>query len=184
MEERQERRLIDDARAGDRTAFASLVDHYWGRLFRWLLRLTHHREVSEDLTQEALLRAWRGLDSFRPGTSFRAWLFGIARHALIDSRRGPRGQEPEPLPEQIGGRDPGPVQNALARESDDVLRRACDRLPEHYRSAFLLWSQEQLSFAEVGQVLDLPEATARWRVFKARLLLLSNLENYLDRKKP
>ena len=62
-----------------------------------------------------------------------------------------------------------------------LLQQACDRVPDTYRAAFLLWSQQHLSFAEVAAALEITETTARWRVFKARAFLLEQLEPYLDR---
>jgi RNA polymerase sigma-70 factor (ECF subfamily) len=172
------------AQAGDRQAYAALVERYRGRVWGWLVRLTGDPELADDVTQEALLKAWKALGSFLPGASFRAWLFGIARHALVDARRGPRGVAPRPLPESLAGREPPPDQAAVEREGEALLLDACAALPEHFRAPFLLWAQEELSFAEVAEALGLAEPTARWRVFKARLLLVERLGKYLDRKVP
>jgi RNA polymerase sigma-70 factor (ECF subfamily) len=179
-----EQQEIQRAQAGDSHAFAALVDRHWGRVFRWLVSLTRHDQLAEDLTQEAFLRAWRALPTFQPGASFRTWLFGMARNSLIDSKRGPRGTPTRPLADTLASNEPGPVEVALEREGRSLLHDACGRLPEHFRSAFLLWAQEELSFAEVAAALGITEATARWRVFKARLLLVAQLESYLDGKKP
>jgi RNA polymerase sigma-70 factor (ECF subfamily) len=72
----------------------------------------------------------------------------------------------------------------LGREAENLLQQACARLPAHFQEAFLLWSQDDLSFAEIALALGLTEETARWRVFKARLLLLRLLSRYLDGKTP
>ena len=71
------------AQAGDRQAFARLVDAYWDRLFRWLFHLTRDRHRAEDLTQETFLKALAALDSFRAGSNFRAWLFRIYVRARL-----------------------------------------------------------------------------------------------------
>jgi RNA polymerase sigma-70 factor (ECF subfamily) len=180
VQQAQEDDWIVRAQQGDRQAFMALVERYWGRVQRWLAGLSRCRHTAEDLAQEAFLKAWSHLASFRPGTSFRAWLFRIAANAFIDSRRGPRGRPPRPLPPALGAREPGPVAVALGRECQARLDEACTRLPTPLRAAFLLRTQEDLSFAEIGQALGITEETARWRLFKARQRLLRELGEYLD----
>jgi RNA polymerase sigma-70 factor (ECF subfamily) len=180
VEARPESETIRRAVAGDRTAFGELVDRYWGRLYGWLRTLSGNAHEAEDWTQEAFLRAWRQLPTFRDGADFRVWLFGIARHAFIDSRRGPRGNPMRPLSGHVADRGTDPptvaVENELAvRFADAVLL-----LPEPYRAAFLLWHREALSFAEIAEVCGVTEPTARWRVFKARHQLAELLADHLD----
>jgi RNA polymerase sigma-70 factor (ECF subfamily) len=178
-----EKQVIELAsRAGDRQAFAALAERYWSPVFRWLFGLTRDSHLAEDLTQEAFFRAWRGLPSFDRSASFRAWLFSIARNCLIDKRRGPRGMLFQVLPLALAGATPGPEALALDRESQVLFRQACRRLPDHFQEAFLLWAQNDMSFAEIAQALSITEQTARWRVFKARLRLVKELGSYLDRK--
>jgi RNA polymerase sigma-70 factor (ECF subfamily) len=180
----EEQLQVQQAQAGDRQAYAALVERYWARVFRWLFGLTRREQLAEDLTQEAFLKAWKSLRSFQIGASFRAWLFRIARNCLIDSQRGPRGAASQPLPAGVADRNAGPVEVALEHEGQDLLAAACRRLPVHFQQAYLLWAEDELSFAEIAQALDTTEETARLRVFKARLFLVGVLGCYLDRKKP
>lgn len=181
MQPEDERQAIERAaRAGDRQAFAALVDCHWGPVYRWLAGLTRNEHLAEDLTQEAFLKAWRGLGTFQPGASFRVWLFSIARHCWIDRQRGPRGAITTGLSEHMATTVPGPAESIVEREGKALFQQACAALPEHLQAAFLLWAQNDMAFADVAQVLGITEATARWRVFKARLILLRELGNYLD----
>jgi RNA polymerase sigma-70 factor (ECF subfamily) len=179
----EEQEWLDRARDGDRQAFAALVDRYWVRIYRHLYGLTQHRQTAEDLTQEAFLKAWRALPGFRGDCSFRPWLFHIARNCLLDSRRaaGRKGVVVH-VPEMAASSEAGPVATALAHEGESLFQQACGRLPIGLRSAFLLWSQEGLSHAQIAEALGITEETARWRVCKARHLLLGNLGSYLDRE--
>jgi RNA polymerase sigma-70 factor, ECF subfamily len=180
VDEREEAQLLQLAIAGDRPAFAALVDRYWERVFHWLHSLTRDPHLAEDLTQEAFLRALRALDTFILGSSFRGWLFRIAQNAWIDQNRV-RRPEIQTLSPLLSIRAASPHEEVVEREGRHLLQEACDRLPDTYRAAFLLWSHHDLSFAEIATVVGTTEATARWRVFKARVFLVKQLQSYLDR---
>jgi RNA polymerase sigma-70 factor (ECF subfamily) len=174
--------LVRRTLAGDREAFAILVERFWLRIYRWLAALTHQAQLAEDLTQEAFMKAWRSLPTYRPGSRFLAWLFAIARNTWIDHCRGSRPAPAEPLTEELPARDESPEEAALVQEGRSLLGQACAGLPTLFREAYLLWSLEDLGFEEIARVLRINKATARWRVFKARSLLLARLGPYLDRE--
>ena len=182
MDQVLEHQWISQAQAGDRQAFAALVDLYWSRIYRWLYGLTGNTHTAEDLTQDAFLKAWSALPTFQGDVGFKAWLFRIAGNNLIDSRRGPRGKATEALPDSLAAHEQGPVATVLSQESQTLVQEACTRLPTKLKAAFLLRTQEELSFEEIGQILGVTEETIRWRVFKARNLLLNELKHYLDEK--
>src|SRR5262249_46496287 len=138
VDQEPEQQWIRQAQAGDRQAFASLVNQYWPRIYRWLYGLTSNTHSAEDLTQDVFLKAWSALPTFQGTVGFRAWLFRIANNNLIDSRRGPRGTKPEALPDSLAGREPGPVATVLSQESQIVVQEACTRLPAKLKTAFLL----------------------------------------------
>src|SRR5262249_21814325 len=137
----EEHQLVRAAQRGDRQASAALVERYWDRLHRWLVHLTHDRHAAEDLTQETFLKALGHLQSFRPGTNFRAWLFRIAHNSFLNQRRGP-GPARQPFPEQVPDPDEGPEEQAQSRESLQMLARAVQKLPTEFRAAFLLRVEE------------------------------------------
>jgi len=179
----EEHELIRDAQRGDRRAFTVLIERYWDRLYRWLYHLTHDRHAAEDLAQETFLKAFAGLNKFRADTNFRAWLFRIGHNNFVNSRRV-AARTRQPVPDDLPSHDEGPVEQALSREALDLLAQAVGRLPSEFRAAFLLRVEQGLSFREIAGVLDTTEETARWRVFKARQKLLSELAPLLDREKP
>jgi RNA polymerase sigma-70 factor (ECF subfamily) len=174
--------LIQQAQAGDRQAFARLAEHYWDPLYRWLYRLTHNQHGAEDLAQETFLKALAALATFRPGTNFQAWLFRIAHNTLANQRRGSRRVR-LPFPEELASPEEGPAEQALSKEGLQLLARAVGRLPSEYRAAFLLRVEEDLSFGQIAEILQITEETARWRVFKARKKLMASLAPQLDREK-
>jgi RNA polymerase sigma-70 factor (ECF subfamily) len=170
--------LVRRAQAGDRESFATLTDRHWGSICRWLYGLTRRSDVAEDLTQETFLRAWTNLGAFEAGTNFRAWVFRIARNALIDSRRATRAARR--LPEGLPSGGLGPLATLVGKETSVRVQQVIARLPLQYRSAFLLRTQEELSYAEIANVMSITEETARWHVFKARRWLLQELSSALD----
>ncbi len=170
--------LIQNAQRGDRRAFADLVGFYWDRLYRWVFHLTHDSHLAEDIVQESFLRAFRALGSFRPGTNFQAWLFRIAHNALANHRRASRRVRQQLPDNELVTRE-GPQDLPRNREAKRHLARPVGRLPTDFRAAFLLRVEEDLSFREIAQVLNITEETARWRVFKARQKLMEVMEPYL-----
>ncbi len=176
-----EMRLIHEAQLGDRQAFATLVEAYWERLYRWLYHLTHHRQAAEDLVQETLLKSFAALKSFRPGSNFKAWLFRIAYNGFVNQWRA-LDRVRQPFPQQLADREESPLDQVLTREALQLLTRAVGRLPDDYRAAFLLRAEEGLSFREIAGVIGVTEETARWRVFKARQKLMNVLAPQLDQE--
>jgi RNA polymerase sigma-70 factor (ECF subfamily) len=170
------------ARAGDRAAFAALVERYWNPVRAWLAGLTGHEHRAEDLAQETFLKAWVGLPQLAADGSFRVWLFRIARNEYLASARGLRAEAAE-LPD-AADRSPGPVESAEAREGADALRAALAALPAPYREAYLLWTHDSLPYSEIARVLDTTEDTARWRVCEARRQLARALDRFLKPPTP
>ena len=104
------------AQDGDRRAFATLVEQYWGKIYGWLYRLTRNRHVAEDVTQETFLKALRAIASFKAGTYFRAWLFRIAHNSrLSQCRRGLPA--PQTAADDVPARPEGPAEHAMNREA-------------------------------------------------------------------
>ena len=173
----EEAEWIRAAQAGDRSAFARLIERYWDRLYRWLYHLTRDRHAAEDLTQETFLKALAAIDSFRPGSNFRAWVFRIGHNNFVNQKRlgtadeaptaGGRGQS---RAGGIGGIDDGESRDAGGGGSGRGRFAQSD-----FRAALLLRVNEGLSFREVARILKTTEETARWRVFKARQKLMKVL---------
>lgn len=171
----EEADCIRAAQSGDRTAFARLIERYWDRLYRWLYHLTRDRHAAEDLTQETFMKALAALNSFRPGSNFRAWLFRIGHNNFVNQKRSERRVK-QPLPEELPGREFNVAEDAAEnREALTVVSQAVAELPHDFRAALMLRVDQGLSFRDVAKVLGTTEETARWRVFKARQKLMKVL---------
>ena len=171
----EEAEWIRAAQAGDRSAFARLIERYWDRLYRWLYRMTRDRHAAEDLTQETFLKALAAVKTFRAGSNFRAWVFRIGHNNFVNQKRAERRTK-LPLPDDVAAADLGFAEAATEnREALETIARAVADLPSDFRAALTLRVEEGLSFREVARILNTTEETARWRVFKARQKLMKVL---------
>lgn len=180
MHEVDESTLIGQAQRGDREAFAELVTRYWSRIFHWLHGVTRCAHSAEDLTQDVFVRAWQALPRYESG-NFRAWLFRIARNRLMDFHRE-KDAAKGPLPENAAAKDADPLTQAISAEHRTAVDQACAMLPETVRSTFLLWVREEMSYEEIAEILDISLVAARWRVYKARRLLMRILMSQQEHK--
>lgn len=158
-------------RAGDREAFADLMALTEARILALAWRILGDRHLAEDAAQEAYLRVFRSLDSYRLGEPFEAWLVRIAVHVCYDlaRKRGPRPVVVESL-EGLGGPDGAPeAEDLVLRDQRRALiRRALATLPPGERIALVLRDLEGLTSEEVGRILGLRPATVRSQVAAAR----------------
>ncbi len=166
---------IEAAQRGDRAAFAKLVDHYWDRLFRWLVNLTRDRDRAEDLVQETFLKALGAIGSFRAGSNFRAWLFRIAHNNFVNLKRSEKRERVVLTDEAAAPGTNVPMGGAADREALEAVTAALAAIGDEFRAALLLHVQEGLAYRDVARILNTTEETARWRVFKARQKLLKIL---------
>ncbi|MBI4862778.1 MAG: sigma-70 family RNA polymerase sigma factor [Candidatus Riflebacteria bacterium] len=181
--------LVARARAGDREAFGELVVAHQARAYRLAWRLTRDRQIAEELTQEAFLRAFSHLENFREGEPFRRWLVTIVMNLCLNEiKRKKRAAIPvdDRTVARIegqalaGGRAGETVDAQVAtRELERDLDREVANLPPKYRAAFLLRHNEQLSVQEIAGALGVPEGTVKTLLFRARELLRARLSRHL-----
>lgn len=166
----QERQDFLLAQSGDREAFGRLATSHWPALCQWLFGVSGCAHTAEDLAQEAFLRSWRHLARLRSAEAWRTWLFRTALHAYIDLSRRKSGKSLEGL--AFASSAPGPEALAIAAETERALAVGLASLPAELRAALLLATQQGLPYAEAAAIQGVTEETARWRVYKARQLLL------------
>ena len=158
--------LVARAQKGDRWAFEQLVDRHQHRLFTLAARLLGSREDAADAVQEALIRAWLGLPSFRRGARFSTWLYRICVNAAHDQRLKRRATPLEDASEPADPRD-----EFLARELSSDLQRALNDLDEDYRTAVVLFDVLGCSYAEIAELTGVAEGTVKSRIFRGRARL-------------
>jgi RNA polymerase sigma-70 factor (ECF subfamily) len=150
------------------------VAHRYGRfLYTVAHRLTGNRDDAEDLVQEVLLRVRRGLETYRPG-SMEGWLSRITTNVFLDEVRRRRRRPADALPddpERVLPRALAPEEALATVSLPDHVQAALLRLPDDYRVAVVMCDVAGLSYAEIGDALEVPVGTVRSRIHRGRALL-------------
>ncbi|MBI4299523.1 MAG: sigma-70 family RNA polymerase sigma factor [Chloroflexi bacterium] len=155
-------------------AFAELVRRFQSRIYSLTYRMTGNREDARDLTQDAFIRAYDGLSTFRPNGRFSPWLYRIAVNLCLNHLR--RRREETDLGEIEYSLRSGTLEEVVEnREMEKTVARAILSMPTHYRSPLLLRHISGLSYEEMTQVLDMPLGTVKTRLHRARELLSARL---------
>ena len=186
-----EAELVLRAIDGDEAAFEAIMRRHNRLLFRTARSILKSDVEAEDALQEAYLKAWRALGSFRSDARLSTWLVRIvANEALGRLRR--RDAQVIPLDVVMNSLEPGvqasligdPMQQpehiVLRAQLRQLMEARIDLLPEAFRTVFMLRAVEEMSVDEVAEALEIPEATVRTRFFRARSLLRESLASEID----
>ena len=177
--------LVASARAGDPDAFATLVGRYETRIVR-LVRGMVPESDTEDVTQEAFLKAYRKLGNFDGRSSFYTWLFRIAANTAMDWRKKERHRRHAPLPEgpegedRVPSSDAGPESAVMRRELAARIDAAIEALPDKYHEILVLREIEGLSYEEISERLGMSKGTVESRLFRARERLREKLAPWME----
>jgi RNA polymerase sigma-70 factor (ECF subfamily) len=163
-----ERALVVAAQRGEAEAFAGLVRLHQQRAYAVARSIAASHEDAEDAVQEGFLHAYRALDRFRPDQPFGAWLHRIVANAALDITRRRKVRDADELPETVASpfRDPGEAGDLRER-----LQQALVQLGDRQRAVIVLHDVEGFKHAEIGQMLGIPEGTARSDLHHARAFL-------------
>jgi RNA polymerase sigma-70 factor (ECF subfamily) len=185
-------RLMLQVRDDVQGAFETLVDRYQHRLLGVMVHLVGRVEEAEDLTQEVFLRIYRARKGYRPRAKFSTWLFTIANNLASNHLRG-KGRNPTvalaaedtgsqpnlPVQDRVQAREGTPSAQMRQVELSDVVREALDILGEDQKLAVLLNKFEDMSYAEIADVMGRSEAAVKSLLARARNHLREQLEPYL-----
>ncbi len=176
--EQSDLELVRRAQRGERGAFDLLVLRYQHKVVKLVARLLRDRTEAEDVAQEAFVKAYRALGSFRGDSAFYTWLYRIAvntaRNTLASRQRRPLQYEAglsegeQAAVESRMRHVDTPEANVLSDEIHESVNRAIGDLPEDLRTAIVLREVEGLSYEEIAAAMDCPVGTVRSRIFRAR----------------
>jgi RNA polymerase sigma-70 factor (ECF subfamily) len=192
MSEREiDQLLVERAQAGDKHAFELLVAKYQRKLARLLSRFIRDAAEVDDVAQEAFIKAYRALPSFRGDSAFYTWLYRIgintAKNYLVaQGRRAPTStefdaQEAESFEDADQLRDINTPESLLqSKQIGETINAAMDGLPDELRSAIVLREIDGLSYEEIAEAMSCPIGTVRSRIFRAREAVAEKLRPLLD----
>jgi len=183
-------KLVEMVQRGDKAAFNVLVLKYQHKVLKLVTRYVRDPVEAEDIAQEAFIKAFRALPSFRGESAFYTWLYRIAantaKNVLVSSRRRLVDynldlQDPEDYAAQVLLKDGDtPEGMLLTEEIRHTVTEAMQQLPDDLREAITLRELEGLSYEEIAEVMECPVGTVRSRIFRAREAIDKKLRPLLD----
>jgi RNA polymerase sigma-70 factor (ECF subfamily) len=189
-----DQQLVERAQRGEKQAFGLLVSKYERKLARLLSRFIRDAAEVEDVTQEAFIKAYRALPTFRGDSAFYTWLYRIgintAKNYLVAmGRRTPTAtdtdaEDAEGFQDREQLRDLNTPENELiSRQVADNVNQTLAELPEELRTAITLREIEGLSYEDIANIMNCPIGTVRSRIFRAREAIAAKLRPLLGTRK-
>ena len=186
MGNEQERQWIERSRGGDLKAFDQLVRRYERSVYNTAYRLSNSHDDASDIAQEAFVRAWNNLKSFRGDSAFSTWLYRIVTNVFLDDRKRKRARPHISLDEELEldeshvtrqyeDPNPGPVEMMEGEERKTILAKAIASLPEAQRVMVVMYHTQGLAYEEIAEITNLPMGTVKSRLNRARLALRDRL---------
>jgi len=183
--------LVKRFKKGNIGAFEEIVSRYESKVMNLALRFTRNQEDAEEVLQDVFTTVYRKIDGFRGQSAFSSWLYRVVVNAAFMKLRKKKQNQ------TISMEDLAPAvkqycmerehANAshsygmvVARELQDVLQKAIDRLPDQYRAVFVLRDVDGLSNQETGQILDLSIPAVKSRLHRSRIMLRRKLQRYYE----
>jgi len=169
---------------GERSCFDELVRRYSGPIYAFILRMVGRPEDADDLTQDVFVQLLRSLPSARPELPLRPWVYVIARNKCLDHLKRKKAlnfsalatPEGDDLAEErFADAEPLPEELAERQDLREILQDAISQLPPRYRTVVALRYSSDLTFAEIGEVLGMPENTAKTHFQRAKAMLRASL---------
>ena len=188
--EQSDKELVKRAQRGERGAFDLLVLRYQHKVIKLVSRLLRDPTEAEDVAQEAFVKAYRALGSFRGDSAFYTWLYRIAvntaRNTMAARQRRPLDYEAglsegeQAVVESRQRHVDTPEASVLSAEIRETINETVEQLPEDLRTAIVLREVEGLSYEEIAAAMDCPVGPVRSRIFRAREAIDRDLAPLLD----
>lgn len=176
--------LVMAAQEGSRPAADQLVRAHEGWVRSAIYAVTGRIDLVDDIAQQVWTQVWERLDTLNDPRRLRPWLYRIARNAAIDAGQARKRRSMLDIDETVEPAAPGGTSDGNASrpssELHDTLLRSVQALPAHYREPFVLRHLEDWSYAEIGELLNLPVETVETRLVRARRLLREMLADKVE----
>ena len=183
-----EQALIQRCKDGDVGAFDELVTRYEKRVFNFAFRIAGNYDDASDVAQEAFIRVFNSIHTFRGDANFLTWVYRIVTNVYLDERKKSKSHRQTSLDDlinldensvtrQIVDDRPTPDQIVENKERALIVQKAINALPEYQRIIVTLYHMQHRSYEEIAEILHLPIGTVKSRLNRARLALLEILES-------
>lgn len=183
--------LVEKFKCGEISAFEEIISRYEAKIMNLALRFTRNQEDAEEVMQDVFTTVYRKIDGFRGQSAFSSWLYRIVVNAAFMKLRKKKQNQ------TISMEDLAPAVKqycierdnlaqahshsvAVARELQEVLQKAIDKLPDQYRAVFVLRDVDGLSNQETGEILDLSIPAVKSRLHRSRIMLRKRLQRYYE----
>ncbi len=163
--------LIEKVKSGECDAFNPLVERYKLPLYKLMYRMVYNRDDTEDLVEEAFIKAYRSIAKFQTGKPFYAWLARIAINNALNFLKKERHANIQPIEwfeNSLQSSQGNPVKITKQNMLEERISVAMKKLPEEYRTILLLRVEEDFSYDEISEVLNIPRGTVMSRLARAR----------------
>jgi RNA polymerase sigma-70 factor (family 1) len=176
-----EAQLAALAKGGDKAAFGGVVKMHQRRVLRMVTGMIGDLDAAMDIVQESFIRAYHALDRFQEGQPFYPWLSTIATNLTLNHlRRNKRQASLDDSYREQADPASNPLEKLQTEENERRFMEAVQRLPDEYRTVFILRTFEQLSYEEIAARLKISVGTVDSRLFRARRRLTDELKDLLE----
>ena len=165
----EEQLWIQQVLAGDKQAYAHIINKYKNQLYATILRMTKHPQDAQDLVQDAFIKVYRNLDKYDASGSFSSWLYRVAiNHCMDEFRKKSHSTVQVEIDETKVVNREHPEVVFLKKEKSRQLERLISTLPEDERLIILLRYINEISYEEIGEMMDVPLSTVRNKLHRAK----------------
>ncbi len=177
----QDRSLVERALKGEQSAFEGIVAKYRKALYHHINRMVRDKSELDDLVQESFIKAFGALDTYSTQYAFSTWLYKIATNHTIDYLRRkklptfsidkPVSTKEGEMQYEVPDTTYRPDRHIVEDQRKQLIQEAIDSLPEKYHKVIVMRHQQEMSYEEIAEELDLPLGTVKAHIFRARELL-------------
>lgn len=183
---------MERIKGGDLDALRDLIETHQHRVIGTVAKMLGDDSDAEDISQQVFIRLWKSAGRYEPTAKFTTWLFKITRNLVFNELRRRKRHPAQSLDRAIDPDEPertlqtadhtvkAPDTAMLDAEMQTAIQRAIDELPETQRMAIVLRRYDDISYEEIGEILDLSVPAVKSVLFRARTELREKLKQYLD----
>ena len=171
--------LVELSQRGDQSAFEILFTTFKTRLHHSLFKVLRNYHETEDIVQQAFLRAWEKIDTFKGNSNFYTWLYRIGFNLAITKINSSREMQLDESFESTLSSSSNIEDTLENKELYVTVKNLLDEIPEEQRTAYVLCEVDTKNYEEIAQITGVPVGTVRSRIFRARQYLMENLKDRL-----